>query len=341
MNTNHDAVGDEELSKIWSEKPELIRAFLDLRPQYEQLVSEVAYILKKRLTEKNVEVAAVTGRAKTMKSFAGKISRKAYKDPLKEITDFAGVRCVYLYLSDRSSIEAIIESDFEIVEKVNKLEEKKPEEFGYGALHYLVKLGKKTSGARYDDLKDLICEIQVRTVVQDSWAIIDHHLVYKQEGDAPSILRRKLNSLAGLFETADSQFDQIRNEREKYREQLAKEGKTKEPVAVELNLDSLVEFLKTEFPGKKPSVQPTQITECLSRLKVYGYKDLDDVRKMLDNTKAARAELRKIRVPPASVWEVNRGIALENEKARLAYYTTGPLAPSFKKVEHLLKSNKR
>ena len=338
MSAYSDFTGSEELSKVWGEKPELIRAFLELRPQHEQLVSEVAYILKKRLAEKNIEVAAISGRAKTVKSFAEKISRKGYNDPLKDITDFAGVRCVYLYLSDRPLIERIIESEFEVMEKVNKLEEKKPEEFGYGALHYLVKLGKKSSGARYDDLKNLICEIQVRTVVQDSWAIIDHHLVYKQEGDAPSVLRRKLNSLAGLFETADSQFDQIRSEREKYREQLAKETTAREPRAVELNLDSLVEFLKAEFPSKKPFAQTGQITECLRRLKLYGYSDLDAVRKMLDNTKTARAELRKLFAPVASVWEVNRGIAFENEKARLAHYSKGPLAAHFKKFEHLLKS---
>jgi ppGpp synthetase/RelA/SpoT-type nucleotidyltranferase len=61
---------------------------------------------------------------------------------------------------------------------------------------------------RYDDLKKLVCEIQVRTVLQDAWAIIDHHLSYKQESDVPKILRRKLNSLAGLVETAHDQFDQ-------------------------------------------------------------------------------------------------------------------------------------
>ncbi len=140
MSKDTDRTDSEELSKVWVENPELIRKFLDLRPEHDQLVSEVAYILKKKLSEKRIEIAAVSGRAKTLKSFAEKISRKPYKDPIKEITDFAGVRCVYLYLADRPAIETIIESEFEVLEKVDKLQEKKSEEFGYGALHYLVKL---------------------------------------------------------------------------------------------------------------------------------------------------------------------------------------------------------
>jgi ppGpp synthetase/RelA/SpoT-type nucleotidyltranferase len=81
--------------------------------------------------------------------------------------------------------------------------------------------------------------MQVRTVVQDAWAIIQHHLVYKRESQVPSHLQRKLNSMAGLLETADDQFESIRREREAYiaevRESLAKPALFLEN---ELNLDS-------------------------------------------------------------------------------------------------------
>jgi hypothetical protein len=103
---------------------------------------------------------------------------------------------------------------------------------------------------RYDDLKKLVCEIQVRTVLQDAWAIIDHHLSYKQESDVPKILRRKLNSLAGLVETAHDQFDQVRNEREDYRKRV-KTDLTGDDAFLnqEANLDNLIEFLTSRFPN--------------------------------------------------------------------------------------------
>jgi len=89
--------------------------------------------------------------------------------------------------------------------------------FGYNALQHLVKLSNKVSGARYDDLKELVCEIQVQTILQDVWAIVDRHLRYKNESAVPDILKRKLNALEGLFETANDQFDKINIERLRYR----------------------------------------------------------------------------------------------------------------------------
>ena len=46
------------------------------------------------------------------------------------------------------------------------------ERFGYGALHYVVKVKKLHAGARYDDLKKLCCEIQTQTILQDAWAVV-------------------------------------------------------------------------------------------------------------------------------------------------------------------------
>jgi putative GTP pyrophosphokinase len=198
---------DRKLDLVWQENPETIKKFLEQKTDYEQLCAEIAYILKKKLSKDSIEYSSVSFRAKTLKSFLIKIVRKTYENPFNEITDFAGVRVVFLYQNDLTRIEHIIKKEFEILKKVDKLNEKGIEKFGYGAIHYIVKIGKNSSGARYDDLKKLVCEIQVRTVLQDAWAIIDHHLVYKKESEIPTNLQRKLNSLAGLFETADNQFD--------------------------------------------------------------------------------------------------------------------------------------
>ncbi|HEY0083643.1 MAG TPA: hypothetical protein VGB61_12695, partial [Pyrinomonadaceae bacterium] len=238
------APNTDELSRIWDENPQIIRAFIEKHPQYEHLCNEVAYILSKRMKESGVQYSAITSRAKTLKSFAEKLTRKHYDEPLNDVTDLAGVRLVFLYRSDRPTIEKIIESDFDVVEKIDKVEAQEADRFGYGALHYLVRLGRKLSGARYEDLKGMICEIQVRTVLQDAWAIIDHHLSYKQESDVPKFLRRKLNSLSGLFETADDQFDRVRDDREEYIKTIKGQLRGKDfPVDQEMNLDTFSEYV--------------------------------------------------------------------------------------------------
>lgn len=158
----------DDLDRMWDENPAIIKRFLENRDAFVQLCSEVEYILRKKLSDAGIEVSAVTSRGKTLRSFAEKVNRKTYRDPITEVTDLAGARVVYLYRNDRSKIETIIEREFDVVERVDKVEVRDVDQFGYGALHYLVRLGKYSSGARYDGLRTLVCEIQVRTVLQDA-----------------------------------------------------------------------------------------------------------------------------------------------------------------------------
>lgn len=233
--------------ETWEKNTDVIKKFLELLPDYEHLCDEIRYILRKRLEDKGIEISTITCRAKTLKSFLEKIERKNYKDCFEEITDIAGVRVVYLYLDDLKLIEEIINEEneeFEVIEKSKK----EPNEFGYVAIHYIVKLGKKSSGARYDDLKGMKCEVQVRTVLQDAWAIFGHHLEYKKEADAPKTLRPKLKELSDLFGNADKEFQQLRIEREEYNKNFPDPEKDEKAfLNEELNMDSLKKYLLLKF----------------------------------------------------------------------------------------------
>lgn len=280
MNQNID-------NSTWQDHSLLIKLFIEQRYNYEQLCQEVAYILEKAIEKNKIEYSSITHRSKTIKSFLEKITRKEYKAPLTEITDFAGVRLVFLYNSDFKIIEEIILDNFKVIEKVDKLNDKGVDKFGYGAIHYIVQLSKKYSGARYDDLKELVCEIQVRTVLQDSWSIIDHHLVYKNESAVPKQLRRKLNSLAGLFETADDQFNQIKIEREAYIESINDSKSTpKQFLETELNIDSFKEYLLFKFPNRQLGAFEHQMGICFEVLKSdTSFKTLNDVDSALEKIK--------------------------------------------------------
>jgi|ERR1017187_807098 ppGpp synthetase/RelA/SpoT-type nucleotidyltranferase len=288
------------LDQFWTQRADEVRAFLERQPKYQKLSEEVAYVLERAIRNKGVEFASIGSRAKTLSSFCEKVVRKGYKKPSDEITDSAGVRVVYLYESDRKRIETLIEKEFTIVEKVDKADKTDTERFGYGALHYLVKLGKKSSGARYDDLKDLVCEIQVRTILQDAWAIVAHHLSYKQESDVPVELRRKLNALSGLFETADGQFNVLKDERARYkrtvRELIRKEGAG--ALDGDINLDNLMAYLSGRLPDRgQQDVEGA--SELLVELTAHGYKKL----KQLDEVFARAYDAAKAyekKYPPSS-----------------------------------------
>lgn len=264
----------------WLTNPEAVRRFITDRPTYERLCAETQYIVEKVLRQNGVQVAHVLSRAKSLESFLEKVSRKSYDDPFAKITDLAGVRIVCLYPSDVARIGRFIEKEFDVLEKVDKSQEHGTDRFGYGAVHFVARLGMRPSGARYDDLKGLPVEIQVRTVLQDAWAIIDHHLVYKRESDIPSLLQRKLNSLAGLFETADDQFEQVRKERDAYLAAVAAKAETPRPfLEQELNLDTLRAYAAWKFPDAPPAPEyylGERVLRCLPQGKYSTLQALDD-----------------------------------------------------------------
>jgi len=267
---------DEE--RLWKENTDAIKRFIARQPDYEKLCAEVAYILNRELGTAEIEFSTITYRAKTLNSFLEKIQRKSYRDPVSEITDFAGVRVVCLYIDDLKRLERVICEQFEVVEKIDKLTNRKTDQFGYGAIHFIVRLGKNASGARYDDLKNLVCEIQTRTVLQDAWAIIDHHLVYKNESNIPSVLRSRLNLLADNFQTADEKFSDLRAEREDYLKEIAKsEINPEQFLENELNLDSFVRYANWKFPELPAGTEVLDVPFYLKPLTEMNLRDLGDL----------------------------------------------------------------
>jgi len=278
--------------EIWLNNPEIIRHFLDIQSDYDQLCTEVEYILRKQVDKCEIEISTISSRAKTLNSFLEKLQRKNYNKPFEHITDFAGVRLVCLYLDDISKIAEIVRSEFVVVDEVNKIEELGADKFGYEAMHFIVRLGESTTGARYDNLKKLVCEIQIRTVVQDAWAIIQHHMIYKRESQVPTQLQRKLNSLSGLFETVDDQFETIRKERYKYLTDIRETVKTPEAfLANELNLDSFNEYLRWKFPSRSVEAFDGQSRNILNHFFILHFRTLEDVDRLINETFEIRKEL--------------------------------------------------
>lgn len=197
---------------------EIVNRHRQLLGTYEVFADRLENLIMDLLKVNGVKVHFSESRAKTTESLLEKLSRpgKSYQDPFDQIPDLAGIRIVLYYQDDVERVGKTIESEFKIIEKTEENQFKKysPDQFGYLSRHYIVQLNqRRASLAEWSDFKNLHAEIQVRTVLQHSWAAVSHVLQYKREGDVPILLRRKLHRLAGLFELADEQFIEIRDER--------------------------------------------------------------------------------------------------------------------------------
>ncbi|ODS32991.1 MAG: GTP pyrophosphokinase YjbM [Candidatus Scalindua rubra] len=331
---------DPEVVTVWRDDPETIRKFLMQAPLYKELSAEISYILEKKAMEANIEFSIISHRLKTLKSFIEKIYRNKCENPFKEVTDIAGVRIVYLYQSQFDMIKEIIYSEFQDIKEDDKHKAKEINRFGYDDVQYLVKLGPKSSGVRYDALKGLTCEIQVRTVLEDAWAIYSHHLSYKRESETPPQILRRLNRFKATFESMDEDYDRLRKEIESYRDELRYKQKDEKLFLEQpINFDSLKVYTESKFPDLGISERWQQ--RLLSDLNLNKYKYLRDI----DNGVEAASEAVKAYKEKAPEFfktgtaNVTKALGFIDKDFRNKHPFSKQTLIAFRDLEHLLKEN--
>lgn len=172
----------------------------------------------------SMEAAKIDGRIKDKEECIRKFSRK-YRSALEEsktsyeiaphITDLIGLRIVCLYEDEIEKIASVVRSHFEVVDVTDKVAamETTEDSFGYKGLHMDLRLNaERTQLPEYISYAPFQFELQVRTIIQDSWSVLDHKIKYKKS--IPNQLKRRINVLSALFELADREFRQIRDSTE-------------------------------------------------------------------------------------------------------------------------------
>ncbi|QWZ10438.1 (p)ppGpp synthetase [Nocardioides panacis] len=173
------------------------------------------------LDDAGINYLSVTGRAKSVASFAAKADRSVdgvpvYSDPLEQITDQIGLRVITYIHSDVSAVADLLSDQLTILDDRDLGQETAREgRFGYASRHLLVSLDQaRTTPSTYEHLGHRRAQIQVRTVLQHAWAEFEHAIRYK--GTIPEEhvhdLDRRFTLAAGLLELADREFSQIRDQ---------------------------------------------------------------------------------------------------------------------------------
>jgi putative GTP pyrophosphokinase len=194
----------------------VVEQYEAIRPQYQTFTSKMHRLLEELIVSSGVDIVTIESRTKTVESFQGKIERddKDYADPLKEITDLSGVRIITYYNKDVDTICELIAAEFD-VDGSNSIDKRKiieEDRFGYLSSHLVVSLNfNRSTLAEWSHFSMFRCEIQVRSVLQHTWAAIDHKLRYKTKESIPVYLKRKLYRLSALLELADDEFESIRD----------------------------------------------------------------------------------------------------------------------------------
>jgi len=164
------------------------------------------------------EVTKIEGRVKDKEECIKKFQRK-YQGKLEAdeqpymikdyLSDLIGIRVVCLYEDQISVVSEVLKSHYEIIDVTDKIAavESTEDLFGYKGLHMdLVPIKGEDSLSQF---REFTFEVQIRSLIQDAWSVLDHKIKYKKS--IPNNLKRRINVLSALFELADREFKEIRN----------------------------------------------------------------------------------------------------------------------------------
>ncbi|TKB28577.1 (p)ppGpp synthetase [Desulfopila sp. IMCC35006] len=167
------------------------------------------------------EVTKIEGRVKDKEECIKKFTRK-YQNRLEVdeqpyeirffISDLIGIRIVCLYEDQIAQLSEMLQQHFRILDITDKISsvERTEELFGYKGLHMDLALNDEMASLpKYRPYADNFFEVQIRSLIQDAWSVLDHKIKYKKS--IPIDLKRRINILSALFELADREFKEIRN----------------------------------------------------------------------------------------------------------------------------------
>jgi len=197
----------------------------------------------------------ISGRIKNFASYFAKYIRflkAGQKKPI--ITDLMGVRIICPFIEDLQAAENQINKSFNVIEREIK-GHFTFKEFGYESTHLLIEI-PDTMLEKHGYPGTNIAEIQIRTILQDAWAEVEHELVYKAEFspfDEP--MKRKLAAVNASLSLADIIFQEIRSYQRKYTKEM---GKRRESFfqKIEESTDNLL-FSSEQIQGRSIHIDPS------------------------------------------------------------------------------------
>jgi putative GTP pyrophosphokinase len=269
---------------------ESINKYILLRTRYKQLAQKISSIVQEVMEIEKLNFHNVTYRAKEIDSFSKKLEKPKYDQPFNQITDLAGIRIICYVEDDVQKVCSVIEKLFTI-DKENSLDKSTElgiDKVGYKSVHYVCELpNNRTQLLEYSRFKGLKFEIQIRTILQHSWAEIEHDKNYKFSGELPKEIKRRFKLLAGSLELADREFNRLSVEIDKY-SKTVKERTERGELNIPINSTSLKQYLATKYNKeiKLGLIEPhfatsTKESQIIRELNNFGLKTLYELDKII------------------------------------------------------------
>jgi len=192
---------------------DLHELYQNLLPSWEKMVNSISDTISNRLRTEEVKFSS-RARIKSLESLYAKRQKLVEADVNQnvKIGDLLGLRFIVPFLEDVEQVVEIIKESFVVADIERKSEALSYREFAYDSVHMEVSL--ENPGIEMPDFCSSSCEIQIRTILQEAWAEIEHDLLYKSDIKFPDTkaIRKKMAALNASLVLSDMVFQEIRDQ---------------------------------------------------------------------------------------------------------------------------------
>jgi len=259
-------------------------------------------IVKDFAGDKLFRVDRISNRLKKLNSVKWKAYTESIpftEDVFDKITDIAGVRVAVNNLQDIQRVIDKIRESGKIHYDESSYKDKisTPDESGYRGVHFNVFVDVERKGV----VHRIPCEVQVRTLFQDGWAILSHRDIYKNIEDIPPMIYKLSRRLADQLAVMDDIAQDIREELLKKVEPVAMED-DKVPITKQA-----IALIYYELFNEKTSEFELQL--ALKELTELAIPTVEELRKSLPNEEI-RKKLDELHRKYFGGWKVDNMDAL-------------------------------
>lgn len=262
------------------------------RARYVDMVESVEKLLKTLLTVNNIPYYNISGRVKDKESCVEKFKRKAYSS-YEQLMDLAALRIITQTTAETKFVCPLIAKEFTVdwENSGDKSDSMEIDKVGYLSIHYVVSFSSsRLDLPEYAKFKGLCCEIQVRSLLQHTWAEIAHDRSYKFSGVLPNEIQRRFYLIAGTLELMDQEFCVLIDEINQYAERVKKLAEKGNVENISIDSISLLQLMNTFFKDYNPKDYYKNFWDnssvIIEELSDFGIKDLQQIQQMLGQKKA-------------------------------------------------------
>jgi ppGpp synthetase/RelA/SpoT-type nucleotidyltranferase len=248
----------------------------DWKAHLGSLSAQVDYLI-----EGNHMHGSIKLRVKTLESLSEKLLHltRSTGEQNPMIRDLLGLRVVVPFQEEVERVVELLRERFNIEKIERKSEKLSFREFAYDSVHVEIPL---QGDLKLPECCEQVVEVQVRTILQDAWAEVEHELIYKSHYRFPNndSIRKKLAAVNASLSLADMIFQEIRDAQkemarwgqERFQAMLDKATELVEPV---LNTPP-PELPQPTLPGIEPpgaSSRAEMERNLMAGLKAHNEKD--------------------------------------------------------------------